>query len=183
MSLKLTILTRKITESKKQLNYICLNGRGSSYGTLQWFEKEKDCQTQIKRNTIFPLVHLDLTPLQSCLLRLQEMSCRAAALPLVPSPLPSSARQRSASVADPQLHPQPTLVFLDFVPIFFTSWLIGVKSLLTFLAIGSLFPPPHHPFVTILALRICKDATRLRKSLKHKLLNPAVCLPFSYSLC
>lgn len=47
---------------------------------------------KLKLNTtIFPLVHLDLIPLHSCLLRLQEMSCWAAAFPLVLSPLPSSA--------------------------------------------------------------------------------------------
>lgn len=175
MSLKLKILTWKITKSKKQLNYICLNGQGSSYGRLWWFEKEEDCQTQIKCNTIFPLV-------QSCLPRLREMSCWAAALLLVPSPLPSSTVNVLPLLQSPSYTYNLPWFSLTLYLFFFTSWLIGVKSLLTFLAIGSPFPPPSHPFVTFLVLPLCKDATGLRKSLNHKLLNLVVCLSFSYAL-
>lgn len=68
------------------------------------------------------------------------MSCWAAAFGAN-----SHLQQCSGSTADPQLRPQPTYntykpqVFLDFIPIFFTSWLIGIKLLLTFSAIGSPF--------------------------------------------
>lgn len=52
-----------------------------------------DCQIHIKCNIIFPVVPLALSPWQTCLQRLQGMSCWAAAPPLVPAPFPSSEVQ------------------------------------------------------------------------------------------
>ena len=136
---------------------------------------------KLKRNTIFPLVHLDLTPLQSCLLRQQEMSCWATTLPLVPPPLPSSV-----------VNVLPLLQILSYThnPPWFSLTLCLFSSPcdssgsnhLWFFSNWKSFSPPNHAFVTILALRICKGAIRLRKSLKHKLLNLLVRLPFSYAL-
>lgn len=60
------------------------------YGTVEWFEKEEDCQIHIKCDIIFPVVPLALSPWQNCLQRLQGMSCWAAASPLMPAPFPSS---------------------------------------------------------------------------------------------
>lgn len=139
------------------------------YGTVEWFEKEEDCQIHIKCDIIFPVVPLALSPWQNCLQRLQGMSCWAAASPCSSLDASSLSQQYSwspAYTADPTTHNLPS----------FSLWLTRVKSLWMFSAIGSPFPPGYP--LTLPALHICKDVTRLRKSLKHKLLSLVYTYPF-----
>lgn len=143
------------------------------YGTVGWFEKEEDCQIHIKSDITFQWFPQPFLPGRPV-----SRGCRGcpAGLQLLPwCQLPFPAVQLK-SCPHCWSSATSTFVLLDFIPNFFTFWPTGVKSLWMFPATGSSFSS-YYP-LTIPALHVCKDVTKLWKSLKYKLLTLAYTYPF-----